>query len=437
MLEVIAYYWPRLIVALLFVLFSLNTIKDKFSIPQQLIRGVVLFFISCPVISITTEVLNYRVFNSIIAPRLNFQETIITAFLVVYCISIDALSYILPIYIYSKIMADDLVIVATIYVEFILQDRFALILSTTPLGYLIIYFIAMVLLVIFHAKDVQYISTHTKSLNWKPVLLFNCALFILMDTCYGAYYFLEELEFDTLSLPAIWLDCVVIISCTFSAGFSKLNVYLSKEHDNKLEYMQKFQDNQTAIIRDFASISEAKSGETGQHIRRVSEYAAILAKHFYEDETDINYIKVAAMMHDIGKLMIPNEIIEKKGKLTPAEYEIIKTHATYGNDLLSHNEGSIMTIARSIAYEHHERWDGKGYPRGLKGDEISLYAQLVSVADVYDALTSKRSYKEAWPAEEAKAEIIRQKGHQFSPKVVEAFEKSYDEIDKIRTTYAD
>ena len=223
----------------------------------------------------------------------------------------------------------------------------------------------------------------------------------------------------------------------FAAGFSRLNVSLSKEHDKQLDYMQKFQDSQTDIIRDFATISEAKSGETGQHIRRVSEYSAILAKDFYNNDTDIRCIKVASMMHDIGKLMIPNEIIEKKGKLTPEEYEVIKTHSSYGNDLLSQNNGEILSIARTIAYEHHERWDGKGYPRGLKGDEASLYAQIVSVADVYDALTSRRSYKEPWPAEEAKAEILKQSGYQFSPKVVDAFIANYDRIEEIRQKYAD
>ena len=143
------------------------------------------------------------------------------------------------------------------------------------------------------------------------------------------------------------------------------------------------------------------------------------------------------MMHDIGKLMIPNEIIEKPGQLTDEEYEIIKKHTTYGNSMLSHSDGDIMSIAKSIAYEHHERWDGLGYPRGLKGDEISIYAQIVSVADVFDALTSRRSYKEPWDSVEAQVEIIRQKGQQFSPRIVDIFNKRFDEIEIVRKLYAD
>ena len=134
---------------------------------------------------------------------------------------------------------------------------------------------------------------------------------------------------------------------------------------------------------------------------------------------------------------VPNEIIEKPGKLTSEEYETIKEHSAFGESLLSRSQGEIMTIAQTIAYEHHERWDGKGYPRGLKGDQISIYAQIVSVADVYDALTSKRAYKDPWPAEEARKEIIGQRGYQFSPVVVDSFIRNYDKIDRIRKLYAD
>ncbi|WP_175560091.1 HD-GYP domain-containing protein [Butyrivibrio sp. YAB3001] len=274
-------------------------------------------------------------------------------------------------------------------------------------------------------------------MNWRSVLHYNMALFVLLDICYGAYYIFPGLGTNILNIPTLWLDAIVLVSCFFAISFSKLNIVVSLEHQNKIEYMRKFQENQSDIIRDFATISEAKSGETGQHIRRVSEYSALLASKLIDDETDIAYVKVASMMHDIGKLMIPNEIIEKPDKLTDEEYEIMKTHSAYGDSLLSHNQGKIMTMARTIAYEHHERWDGNGYPRGLKGEQISIYAQIVSVADVYDALTSRRSYKEAWPAIDAKVEILRQRGHQFSPRVVDVFNSSYDEIEKIRKQYAD
>jgi hypothetical protein len=150
-----------------------------------------------------------------------------------------------------------------------------------------------------------------------------------------------------------------------------------------------------------------------------------------------DYLRVASMMHDVGKLMIPIAILEKPGPLTDLEFQMMMTHTNYGDSLLSHSDGKIMDIARSIAYEHHERWDGKGYPRGLRGNQISIYAQIVSVADVYDALTSDRAYKEAWDPEEAKKEILRQSGKQFSPSVVDAFIGCYDKIEEIRRANAD
>ncbi len=437
MKEVALYYWPRLIVSVLFTLFSLRIIKDKYTKLQQLLLGIFLFCISGPIVSITAELFSFNTFNSILTPFLNYDDITVTGIFVVYNIVIDLLFILIPIILYAKILDERIVVAATMYFQYVLQDRFALTLSRNAVEYLIIYFVALVFLALMHAKDMEYIATHVESLSWKPVLHYNFTLFILIDTCYSAYYFIEELQYDTLNIVVIWLDAIIIISCFFAAGFSKLNIHLSRAQDNKLEYLQKFQDSQTDIIREFASISEAKSGETGEHIRRVSEYTAILASYFFTEESDINTIKIASMMHDIGKLMIPNEIIEKKGKLTPDEYDIIKTHSAYGNKLLSQSSGELMNIAQTIAYEHHERWDGLGYPRGLCDNEISIYAQIVSVADVYDALTSRRSYKEPWPPEAAKAEILRQKGSQFSPKVVDAFEKSYDKIEEIRVKYAD
>ena len=143
------------------------------------------------------------------------------------------------------------------------------------------------------------------------------------------------------------------------------------------------------------------------------------------------------MMHDIGKLMVSNDIIEKPGALTDEEYNEIKKHVAYGEKLLAHTGGGIMKKARIIAKEHHERWDGKGYIMGLKGNQTSELAQIVAIADVFDALTSRRSYKEPWPCSQAKDEIIRNKGSQFSPKCVDAFELCYDQFLEIRKQFPD
>ena len=142
-------------------------------------------------------------------------------------------------------------------------------------------------------------------------------------------------------------------------------------------------------------------------------------------------------MHDVGKLLIPSEILEKPGKLTDEEYATIKKHTTYGGQLLDHVEGDVMELSKTIALQHHERADGKGYPQGLSDEEISLAGRIVAVADVYDALTSRRSYKDAWDDKLAYDEIVKGKGTQFDAKVVEAFQASYDRINAVRKQYAD
>ncbi|SDH78804.1 HD domain-containing protein [Pseudobutyrivibrio sp. 49] len=436
-MELVLYHWPRFIPAILFVLFSLMTVRDKYTRLQKFGLGIVLFFISGPIVSIIAELLYSWFFAVLIRPVLDETNASFFGAYTLFVLFYDAIAYIIPLILYSKIMQLPVVISSTWFIQYVLQDRFALIISPTKISYLIVYAVAVILLMMVHKNDVEYVSTHLYSLSWKPVLFYNIALFFLIDSCYCALYFFQYVLSEEKDVLVLWLDGIVILACAFSAGFSKLNVYLSREQSNKIEYMKKFQENQTEIIRNFATISEAKSGETGEHVRRVSEYTAILASELLDNDVDIDIIKIASMLHDVGKLMIPNEIIEKPGKLTDEEYNIIKGHSSYGNELLSHSNGVILDVAREIAHQHHERWDGKGYPQGLKGEEISVYAQIVSVADVYDALTSKRSYKEPWPAERARTEIIIQRGQQFSPKVVDAFDKYYDQIEEIRLKYRD
>ena len=194
---------------------------------------------------------------------------------------------------------------------------------------------------------------------------------------------------------------------------------------------------QEEMIVSFAEITENKSGQTGQHIRRVSEYSRILAQELGMDEEQCERIRIASTMHDIGKLLIPSEILEKPGRLTDEEYAVIKQHTTYGGKLLENVEGDAMKLSRTIAMQHHERYDGKGYPLKLSDENISLEGRIVAVADVYDALTSRRSYKEAWEEDRAFREIVNGKGTQFDPRVVDAFEKGYDKILEVRKKFAD
>ncbi len=193
---------------------------------------------------------------------------------------------------------------------------------------------------------------------------------------------------------------------------------------------------QETIILSFAEISESKSRQTGQHVKRVSEYVKVMAECAGYDENECSKIALAAMMHDVGKLMIPPEILEKPARLTSDEFNVIKTHVTYGEELLHNSYGEVMEMARRIALQHHERWDGHGY-LGYTGENIDTLSRLVAVADVFDALVSKRSYKDGWAPDEAYAEIIKQKGTQFEPYAVDIFVKSYDKILEILAQYPD
>lgn len=194
---------------------------------------------------------------------------------------------------------------------------------------------------------------------------------------------------------------------------------------------------QEEMIMSFAEITENKSGQTGQHIKRVSEYSKVIAAQLGLSPDQIENIRIASTMHDVGKLLIPSEILEKPGKLTDEEYAIIKTHTTMGGQLLENVEGEEMRLSRTIALQHHERPDGKGYPQSLTGDEISLEGKIVAVADVYDALTSRRSYKDAWQEEDAYQEILKGRGTQFDSKVVDAFAAAHDQILAVQAKYKD
>ena len=193
--------------------------------------------------------------------------------------------------------------------------------------------------------------------------------------------------------------------------------------DNELEESQK------EMISVLTELMEATSDETGKHIRRVAEYSRLLA-HYHRSisEEDANTIYAAAPMHDIGKIAIDQKILHKHGKLTPEEFRAMKEHTTKGQDFLRVSERKIMKAASIIAYQHHEKFDGSGYPRGLAGEVIHIYGRIVALADVFDALTHKRSYKEPWSIEDAVAYIIKNRGKHFDPYLVDIFEANVNEF---------
>ncbi len=196
------------------------------------------------------------------------------------------------------------------------------------------------------------------------------------------------------------------------------------------------QNNQKGLIYSFAEISESKSKFTGEHIKRVAEYMRVLGKASGFDDEYVEKLCTASMMHDIGKLMISEEILDKPDKLTDEEFQIMKNHVLYGEALLEKCPGEMMHLACVLAKEHHERWDGSGY-LGMKGEEIAYISRLMAVCDVFDALTSDRYYKKGWSLDDTFDEIIRLSGKHFDPKVVKLFIQNFDKFKAIHNKIPD
>jgi putative two-component system response regulator len=189
------------------------------------------------------------------------------------------------------------------------------------------------------------------------------------------------------------------------------------------------------IIRRLGRAAEFRDNETGLHIIRMSKFSQMMALEAGLGEEQAELMLNASPMHDIGKIGIPDRILLKPGKLDAEEWEIMKTHASIGADILSGHDSDLMNMARVIALTHHEKWDGSGYPMGLSGDDIPIEGRIVAIADVFDALTSERPYKHAWPVEEAVQEIINSSGKHFDPDLVEIFQKVLPTILDIKEQY--
>ncbi|ESS66707.1 cyclic di-GMP phosphodiesterase response regulator RpfG [Methyloglobulus morosus KoM1] len=210
----------------------------------------------------------------------------------------------------------------------------------------------------------------------------------------------------------------------------KHNLYLkSKATFERQRLLTELEDSQKEMIFILAELMEATSDETGKHIKRIAESSALMAKYHpslnKEDEETLYH---ASPMHDIGKMTIPIEILHKPGKYSEEEFCIMKNHTTNAYNLLSRSNRKLIKAAAVIAHEHHEKWNGNGYPRRLKGADIHIYGRIVALVDVFDALTHKRQYKEAWEINEAVRYIIEHRETQFDPELVDIFEEHLDEF---------
>ncbi|WP_295450359.1 HD domain-containing phosphohydrolase [uncultured Thiodictyon sp.] len=245
---------------------------------------------------------------------------------------------------------------------------------------------------------------------------------------------------DYVTKPIISLAALehTVNKCVDRARLIKENErYRLNLEELVVERTQEVARTRLQIIQRLGRAGEYRDNETGMHVIRMSQVSRLLALKAGMSEGDAETLLLAAPMHDVGKIGISDQILLKPGQLTPAEWEIMKSHPQIGADIIGEDPSEIMRLAAIIALTHHEKWDGSGYPKGLRGQNIPLQARVVAIADVFDALTSRRPYKEAWPCEQALDQIRAGTGSHFDPNLVPLFLDIVPEVLAIRQQYQD
>ena len=218
---------------------------------------------------------------------------------------------------------------------------------------------------------------------------------------------------------------------------TELESYRENLEERLRESMDEIIQTQKEIVYTMGAIGEKRSKETGIHVKRVAHYSYMLAKLYGLDEKEAQLLKQASPMHDIGKVGIPDAVLQKPGPLNDEEWKIIKEHSTIGYEMLKHSKREILQAAALIAHEHHERWDGDGYPRRLKGEEIHIFGRIIAIVDVYDALGHDRVYKKAWPLEQIIQLFKEERGKQFDPLLTDIFLDNLEDFETTRQSLGD
>jgi len=264
---------------------------------------------------------------------------------------------------------------------------------------------------------------------------------VLNTTVFQEYEVVDDLFITKYTLEDE-SERVVVIQSTQSLSEVEINLFRLFSANVKvaienLSLNKEIIDTQKEVIYTLGEIVESRSKETANHVIRVAEYSYLLALNYGMDLEEAEMLKMASPMHDIGKIGIPDLILNKPGKLTIEEFEVIKTHTLIGHEILKQSKRKIMRSAAIIALGHHERWDGAGYPSGTSGKNIDIYSRITSLADVFDALSHKRCYKDAWPLEQVKMYLADESGKMFDPVLVELFLSNWEQILRIKEQYPD
>jgi len=208
-----------------------------------------------------------------------------------------------------------------------------------------------------------------------------------------------------------------------------------QEYDELMHLKVELEETQKEIVFIVGTIGEFRTKELGNHVKRVAMYSYLLAQYYGLSPKECELLKYASPMHDIGKVAIPDHILNKPGKFNAEERAIMQTHTQIGYDLLKNSQRELLKVAAIVAYEHHEKYNGEGYPRGISKEEIHIYGRITALADVFDALSSMRIYKPIWDDEKIFNLLLEEKGKHFDPQLVDIFFEHLDEFLKIREEY--
>ncbi len=273
-------------------------------------------------------------------------------------------------------------------------------------------------------KDPRFNAEIDKQTGYRTKSMMVIPMYDYSDTIIGAFQVInhrgKETNFDKRDLERLTLASTYAAETIISA---------------KLE--EEIEDTQKEVVFTMGTIAESRSKETGNHVKRVAEYSKILALAYGMDEKEADLLKQASPMHDIGKIAIPDAILKKPGRFDENEREIMNSHAELGYHMIKNSQRALLKAAAIVAYEHHEKWDGTGYPRGLKGKDIHIYGRITAVADVYDALASDRVYKKAWDDERIYKLLKEEKGKHFDPQLIDLFFENLEKILEVRSKFND
>ena len=248
-------------------------------------------------------------------------------------------------------------------------------------------------------------------------------------------------DFSEFSKLSVYANEMIEARVKAEYELQDLNLHLEERVEEGIKEIkalnQEIVDTQKEVVFTMGAIGESRSKETGNHVKRVAQYSYILAKNYGLSQHECDVLREASPMHDIGKIGIPDAILNKPGHFNDEERAIIQTHTALGYEMLKHSKRELLLAAATVSYEHHEKYNGTGYPRGIKEDQIHIYGRITALADVFDALGSDRVYKKAWPDEKIFSLFKKERGKHFDPKVVDCFFDNLDEFLEVRDKYKD